>query len=134
MASDDAALNLDLDLLAASLRTDAGDVDAFVEGLAVKLEGLVPGRVQVQRRRSSLMGPKLVQRIVLDAGGERLELSVARGGLETRVARLSGGIVLKSEAVEMEAWLAALGAALANEAARNETTRRALERLLIGGA
>ena len=40
----------DLDLLAASLRADAGDVDAFVEALAVKLEAALPGQVEVERR------------------------------------------------------------------------------------
>ena len=40
----------DLDLLAASLRADAGDLDAFVEALAAKLEAALPGQVEVERR------------------------------------------------------------------------------------
>ena len=121
----------DLDLLAASLRADASDLHAFVESLASKLEEAVPGRVRVLRRRSTLMGPKVVRQISLDAGDCRLELSFADGALETSCSRLSGGIVLKRETLGTEAWLTAVGEALSAEAQRSETTRQALERLLI---
>ncbi len=122
---------IDLDLLAASLRADAGDVGTFVESLAAKLEEALPGRVMVQRARRGLMGPKAVRAISLDAGDERLELVRGDGdAIETRRARISGGIVLKTEALDTNAWLAALGDALTVEAQRNERTRQALERLL----
>jgi hypothetical protein len=122
---------LDLDLLAASLRAETTDIDAFVEGLAVKLEQTIPGHVQVQRGRAGLFGPKVVRRITLEAGDQRLELRAENGAVETLSARVSGGIVLKTEPLETDAWLAALGEALATEAGRSEITRRALERLLI---
>jgi hypothetical protein len=126
----DDAESLDLDLLAASLRADTGDLGTFVESLAVKLEDAIPQRVRVDRRRSGLRGPKLVRQIVVDLGDQRLELR-SDGNIETRRAKLSGGIVLKSEQVDTDAWLAALGGALAAEARRSETTRQALQRLLI---
>lgn len=126
-----AANGLDLDLLAASLRADAGDLQAFVEGLAIKLEEAVPGRVRVRRRRSALMGPKRVRHIALDAGDRRLELMFDGGAPETYCSRLSGGIVLKRETLDTDAWLTAVGEALSAEARRSEITRQALERLLI---
>lgn len=130
MAQDEGAL--DIDLLAASLRADSSDVNAFVESLAAKLEEAVPDRTRVERRRAGLMGPKQVRRIALDAGSNRLELlRNDGGGIETRCSRLSGGIVLKTEELDSEAWIAALGEALAAEAGRNDRTRRALERLLM---
>ena len=122
--------SVDLDLLAASLRADTGDLGAFVESLAVKLEDAIPQRVRVDRRRSGFRGPKLVRQIVVDLGDQRLELR-SDGGIETRRAKLSGGIVLKSEQLDTDDWLAALGGALAAEARRSETTRQALQRLLI---
>lgn len=125
------AEGVDLDLLAASLRADAGDLRAFVEGLAVKLEEAVPGAVRVERRRSGMFGPKEITRITLDAGDRRLELRAGGGSIETLSSRLSGGIVLKSEPVDTDAWLTALGEALSREAQRSEKTRLALERLLI---
>jgi hypothetical protein len=130
VAQDEGAL--DIDLLAASLRADSSDVNAFVESLAAKLEEAVPDRTRVERRRTGLMGPKQVRRIALDAGSNRLELlRIDGGGIQTRCSRLSGGIVLKTEELDSEAWIAALGEALAAEAGRNDRTRRALERLLM---
>jgi hypothetical protein len=123
--------SVDLDLLAASLRADSSDLGAFVESLAVKLEEAIPGRVRVDRRRSGLRGPKLVRQLGVDLGDQRLELTFQDRSLATRRAKLSGGIVLKSEQLDTDAWLAALGEALAADARRSETTRQALQRLLI---
>jgi hypothetical protein len=122
---------LDLDLLAASLRADSSDLTAFVESMAAKLEEAVPGRVRVDRRRAGMFGPKSVRSLAVDLGDRRLELRAERGAVQTRCARLSGGIVLKNEELETEAWLAMLSEALAAEASRSEATRRALERLLL---
>ncbi|MGH2927893.1 MAG: hypothetical protein ACRDL8_06800, partial [Solirubrobacteraceae bacterium] len=78
-ADEDAPATLDIDLLAASLRADAGDVGAFVEALAAKLEAAVPAGVSVERPRGRLFGARRVQRIVLDAGERRLELRAVEG-------------------------------------------------------
>jgi hypothetical protein len=122
---------VDMDLLAASLRADSADLGAFVESLAAKLEEAVPRRVRVDRRRSGMFGPKAVRGVTVDLGDRRLELRTERGMVETRCARTSGGIVLKNEVLETDEWLAALSEALAAEARRSETTRKALERLLM---
>ena len=124
--------SLELDLLAASLRADLGDISAFVEGLAVKLEESLPGVVQVERAKQGFRGPKIVKRIALSGGsGERLELRREGDRVQTLTARTSGGIVLKTEAVDIETWLTTLTTVIAAEAGRNERTRQALERLLM---
>ena len=127
-----AAPDLDLDLLAASLRADTGDVAAFVESLGAKLESALPGRVRIDRRRAGVFGGKRVRAIAVTAGDRRLELQVADGVLEATAGRLSGGIALKRETLTTDAWLAELGEVLAAEARQSEATRRALERMLIG--
>jgi hypothetical protein len=121
----------DIDLIAASLRADMSDVRVFVETLAAKLEAAVPGRVRVERQRAGMFGPKVVRRVALDGGDQRLELRTDGGSIETVCARVSGGIVLKNEELPIDEWLAALGTVLAAEAERNATTRAALERLLM---
>ncbi|MBV8987847.1 MAG: hypothetical protein JO372_04715 [Solirubrobacterales bacterium] len=122
----------DIDLLAASLRADSSDAGTFVEGLARKLEDLLPGRVKVQRSRSGMFGPKVVRKIAVEAGGQRLELQRTEGNaVETKLARVSGGIVLKSEPVTTDVWLSTLGQVLQAEAERSEQIRQALERLLL---
>lgn len=131
MTGDDAT-GLDLDLLAATLRADSGDLGVFVEALAAKLEAAVPGGVVVQRRRDGMFGPKRVRRITVELAGRRLDLSADGGQVETRVARLSGGIVIRSEELAIDQWLALLGESLAAEAQSSATTREALQRLLEG--
>jgi hypothetical protein len=130
VAEDGSEPGIDIDLLAASLRADSSDLGAFVEALAVKLEEAVPGAVRIERRRSGMFGPKLVTRIALDAGDQRLELRTEGARIDTRAARVSGGIVIKNEALPTDRWLRALGEALAVEAGRSQATRQALERLL----
>jgi hypothetical protein len=131
MATDDAGqTDIDIDLVAASLRADTSDLRAFVEALATKLEDAVPGAVSVERRRDGMFGPKQVRRIAVEASGQRLELQAAGASIQTRCARLSGGIVLKSEEVPTDEWLRALSEALADQARISQTTRQALERLL----
>jgi hypothetical protein len=131
MATDDAGqTDLDIDLVTASLRADMSDLRAFVEALAAKLEDAMPGAVSVERRRDGMFGPKQVRRIALEASGQRLELRADGASIQTRCARLSGGIVLKSEELPTDEWLRALGEALADQARTSQTTRQALERLL----
>ena len=131
MAADDTGqTDLDIDLVTASLRADTSDLRAFVEALAVKLEDAVPGAVSVERRRDGMFGPKLVRRIAVDVAGQRLELRATGASIQTRCARLSGGIVLKNEDMPTDDWLRALGEALAQQAHSSLTTRQALERLL----
>ena len=114
------------------MRADAGDVETFVEVLAAKLEQAVPGATTVERRRDGMFGPKKVRRIAVDTGRMRLELKADGASIQTMAARLSAGIVLKSEEMPTDVWLSALAEALADQARRSETTRRALDRLLNG--
>ncbi|MBV9367419.1 MAG: hypothetical protein JO286_12415 [Solirubrobacterales bacterium] len=122
---------IDLHLLSASLRADASDLGVFVDSLAARLEDALPGRARVYRWRERMFGSKLVRKITIDAGDQRLELEYKGGALQTTCARMSGGIVLKTEPLDFDAWLTALTEALAAEAQRNEVARKALERLLM---
>lgn len=121
------------ELVAASLRADAGDVGTFMETLAAKLEATLPGSVSVHRGRGRMFGPKPVGKIVVDLGGERLELAHAPGGrVEAKRARVSGGITLSTESIGIDAWIDVLSEALARQAEHSGQTRQALERLLLG--
>jgi hypothetical protein len=122
---------LDVDLLAAALRADAGDLGRFAELLAGKLQEMLPARTRVERRRAGLMGPKQVHRIVLRLDTTQLELRAGDGGLEALRASVSGGIVLKHERIDLDDWLRDLGAALADEAGRSERARATLEQWLL---
>jgi hypothetical protein len=121
-----------LDLVAASLRSDLSDMGAFVEGLAVKLEEMLPGVCTVERRKQGFRGPKVVTRISLSNGSEALELIREGGNVRTVRARSSGGITLKSEPLDLDAWIDAITRLIADAAAKSERGREALQRLLMG--
>lgn len=120
----------DFDLLAASLRADAGDVRAFVEALAVKLEGAFPARTRVERKGSLLGGRKRVRRIEVELGEQRYELAEEDGGVACARRSVVRGIALKNERLELDAWIGELSRALVEEADRTGRGREALGRLL----
>ena len=134
MTGDDTGATLDVDMLAASLRADGSDLAAYTEALAAKLSEALPGAVRVDRERAGLFGVGRargqVRSIAVDAGSDRFELRAGKASVETFCARLSGGIVLKTESVATDEWLRRLSVALAAAADRSLTTRQALERLL----
>jgi hypothetical protein len=122
----------DLDLVAASLRADATDLDAFVEALAVKLEGALPGQVDVERKGGLLGANKRVRRIEVALGDQRYELEFERGRVTCRRRSVVRGIALKTQELDLDAWIAALSQDLVEEAERSERGREALARLLEG--
>jgi hypothetical protein len=122
----------DLDLVAASLRADADDLDAFVEALAVKLEGALPDQVQVERRGGLLGGNKRVRRIEVTLGEQRYEIEPERGRVTCRRRSVVRGIALKTQELDLDACIAALSKDLVEESERSERGREALARLLEG--
>ena len=104
----------------------------FVEVLADKLEGALPGRVLVERKSVRFFAKeKRVDRIECQLGDARYVLST-RNGLEVRRAKAVRGVVLKTEELSFDEWLGALAQALADEARTSEQARLALEQLLAG--
>ena len=122
----------DLDLVAASLRADAADLDGFVEALAVRLEGALPGQVEVERKGGLLGGNKRVRRIEVSLGDQRYEADVDRGRVTCRRRSVVRGIALKTQELELDAWIDALSRDLVDESERSERGRQALARLLEG--
>jgi hypothetical protein len=121
----------DFDLIAASLRADFSDLDAFFEGLAVKLEAAIPQAVRVTRAKLGFRGPKVVAAIAVATGPVQLELKRVGAQLQATKARLSGGIVLKTEQLDVDQWLTELTGALSTLAQSSERARLALERVLL---
>jgi hypothetical protein len=121
----------DLDLVAAALRADLTDIAAFVEGLATRLELTLPGLVEIKRARSGFRGPKEVSDITVQAGGDRLELKRSGGMIQASRCKVSGGITIKTETIDVDTWLAAISAAVAEQAQRSERTRIALQQLVL---
>jgi hypothetical protein len=120
----------DFDLLAASLRADAGDLKAFVEVLATKLTESFPAHVRVERKGGLLGGGKRVRRISTSLGDEQFDLEHDDGRVACSRRNVVRGIALKTDELELQAWIEALSKALVREAESTERGREALERLL----
>jgi hypothetical protein len=122
----------DLDLLAASLRADAGDTAAFMEALAARLEGALPGQVDVERKGRLFGGAKQVRRIAVRLGDTHYEIENDGGAPTARRRSVVRGIALKSEDLGVDAWIDDLSRDLVALAESSERGRAALERLLTG--
>jgi hypothetical protein len=120
------------DLAAAGLRIDGADVAMSVQVLAAKLEQALPGQARVERRGGGLLGrgEKRVHRVHVEVGSCSYELAVDGTRVEGFRVRQSGGIAIKREPLDPNAWVAALTADLRVEAERSAQARTALEELL----
>lgn len=120
----------DFDLVAASLRAETRDLEAFVEALATKLEGSFPERVRVERKGGHLGGHRRVERLAVELDEQSFELDKEHAELNCRRRNVVRGIVLKNQTLPLEEWIDELSAALARSAAATERGRQALQRLL----
>ena len=118
------------DMVAAGLRADSTDLNAFVEALAVKLAGALPGRVTIARQGGLFSRSKGVREISVDMGDSRYSLVSSGGRIETTRRNEVRGIAIKSEPLELDEWIAALSRELEAAARESADGRQALERLL----
>lgn len=100
--------------------------------LAGKLEESLPGRTRVERHGGGLFGrgPKHVKEVRVELGGNCYQLTVDGDRVEGFRERQVGGISIKREPLDPDAWVAALTGDLQAEAERSAEARAALERLL----
>jgi len=119
------------DLVAASLRADTTDLNAFVEALAVKLEGALPDSVSVDRKGAGLLSrEKRVRRISIGMDEARYDLERAGDSIQTSRCNEVRGIVIKSERLGLDEWIDALSRELTSRAQQSERSMLALQRLL----
>ena len=116
------------ELLAASLRADARDLDVFFDALATKLAGTFPENTTVERE--GFRGRGRVRTVAVELGEHRYELERSSGGATATRAKRVRGIVLKNEELPLHEWIDELSRDLAESAEQSERGRVALERLL----
>jgi hypothetical protein len=119
------------DLVAASLRADTTDLNAFVEALAVKLEGALPDSVRVDRKGGGLLSrEKRVRRISIGMDEARYDIERVGESIEASRCNEVRGIVIKSERLGLDEWIDALSRELTSRAQQSERSMLALQRLL----
>lgn len=123
----------DIDLLTASLRADAGDAHALMQALAAKLDGALPGQVQIERHSGLFARDRAVKRIAIELDEFRYAIEDAgHGRLQAERTHVVRGIALKTEPLGVDEWIGRLAESLADAAQRSAAGRDALQRLLIG--
>ena len=119
------------ELLAASLRADAGDTGAFLGALATKLGGALPQRVRVEHGGGLFSHAHPVRRVSVSLGEWEYDVAAEPGGtLAASRTHTVRGVALKSEPLGLDDWIEALSAELTMLAQRSAQDRAALQRLL----
>ena len=122
------------DMVAASIRADASDVDTFFRVLVAKMSDALGDRVKVKRSGGRLKRDRPATGVEVDltTGGAGVVLAATRehDAITCTVARRVRGIVLSTRAVSMTDWIDELVSALADEAKKSEQTWSALHGLL----
>jgi len=131
MADSSYSEGLGFEILASSLRADAGDAKTFLEVLASKLGGALPTRTAVERESHLFSRDKPVKSISLELGEFRYQIGHVQGTLAAQRIRVVRGIALKTEALGVDEWLDGLSLALMQLAQQSAQDRAALQRMLM---
>jgi hypothetical protein len=111
--------------LAGRLEADHRELVDFLGGALARA---LPGAVTVHRR--GLLRSSGLSSVEVLLGQRQYELHVRHGRLDTVVAQVVGGVVLRHDAVPVGAWIEGLLADLERMARDSEAARAALERLV----
>ena len=130
MNEHDGDLSLDFDLVAASLRADAGDLKVFLDAFAAKVQPALPGLVWIEREGGLFKKEHPVRAIRIQLEDRIFEVYRAGAGLEARLLHSVQGVVLKKEVVHLDAWINELSQRLARHAQTSAEARAAIERLV----
>jgi len=122
-----------LDLAVSALASNSTDVRIMMKLLVNELAPTLGSRLVVERRGSRLRKSEEIKTVQIALANDVLRAEVDGASVACTIGHSSGGIRIRSEQVDMNTWLKRLLSALQVEAAQSETTRLALENLMIGG-
>jgi hypothetical protein len=123
----------DVQVVAAMLRTDLADVRSLTRVLTGILAAALPAdMIEVEHRRG--LGARLAGRPGDTVGvlvhGEQHDLTLRenpRGGLDTEVRQIIGGVAISRSKVDLDTWLWILAETILATATRTAATQRALD-------
>ncbi len=130
MTDSSSAFNLDLAL--SSLNADGGDIQLMFRLLVERLSVALGDRLRVERARR-LHKDGDIRRVEIQLAGVSLVAELDGGAPKFLIARVSGGIRIKSEVTDVAGWLRLLLDTLRSESEHSTITRQALETIIIGG-
>jgi hypothetical protein len=127
---------VDIQVLAAVLRSDRDDVASYTRVLSGALrDAFPPGVVQVEYQRS--LGDRLAGRpgkpVALLVRGQDVELELsegAHGSVKAQLRKVVGGVVISRRDIGIDEWVRLLASELSKRAAESSAARQALGDLL----
>jgi hypothetical protein len=122
----------DLDMAVATLQSNSTDVRIMLKLLVSQLSEVLGNRIQIERAGGRIRRSDEIKSVQIILGDDTLRAEVEGAGVRCSIGHASGGIRIRSEQVDMDAWLARLLTTLNDEAAHSEQTRLALEHIVIG--
>jgi len=125
--------SFDLNMAAATLRSNSTDVRILLKALTSELSTTLGERLEVEHAGGRFHKSDAISRVLITMGNEAFEAVIDGPTLRCSVAHSSGGIRIRSETVGVDEWIVRLLSALQVEAAHSESARQALENIVIGG-
>jgi len=119
-----------LSLLAAS----SSDSKILFRVLARDLSETIGDRVIAERAGRFGKSAEEIVAISINLNPETFGIEQTKTGITCSIAVTSGGVKIRTEHPELAQWVKRLTDALQQEATASESSRQALERLLIGGS
>ena len=130
MADPGDAFNFDLAL--SSLHADKGDIQLMFRLLIERLSVALGERLRVERA-GRLRKDGLIRRVEIALSGVVLIAELRDGASQFFIGRVSGGIRIRTDAIDIAGWLKTLLDMLNTESEHSAITRQALETIIIGG-
>jgi hypothetical protein len=122
----------DFDLSAAWIRRAQGDLKAFMEGFAVRLEGAIPERVSVERKRDGLFSKTShVVRVAIQLDPNLYSLALDGRQLAAWRTKVVRGVALKSEQMAVPEWLGGLSRDVQVLAEHADSARNVIHEFLM---
>jgi hypothetical protein len=124
--------SFDLDMAIATLQSNSTDTRIMLKLLIGQLTEVLGDRIAVERAGGRFRKSEEIKSVQITLGDDTLRADVEGAGVRCSIGHASGGIRIRSEQVDMDAWLARLLTTLHKEASHSEQTRLALEHIVIG--
>ena len=122
----------DFDVSAAWFRKAQGDLKAFMEAFAVRLEGALPGRVSVERKKDSLFAKTShAEKVVVEAQNHVYVLALQKSRLSAHRSKIVHGVTLSTEPMNVPEWLGALNGDIETLAAHAGSAQTVLHDFLM---
>jgi len=123
---------LEADVLAASLRRGLEESRDLLEFLVQKLEGPLSAFITVKRKGGLFAREHPVEELVIRFEERHFQMTREPAGLlAPKIQKAVRGVVLKTTRVGEEDWLRELAFELAAQAARSDSSRRALSAFIL---